>query len=480
MTSQQLVPLPPTAITYAVPLIPRDYAHPGLTLSQLSSILWAYRRVTLLILILCLILSALVAVVRPKTYRATAVLMVDYEVNDPLGDRAFPLGLLGGYMATQVELMQSPEVLLAVVDRLHLTQDKDYTAGYRGDGSTLRQWAAHIVLKNLSIWQGQSGSELINVTYSGHHAKEAADIANMLASVYTEQHLQRTIGPASARAKRYADQLTDLKQKVNLAQAQVTEFRTKNGLISLDSNLDNESQNLQTLEQQLIVLQDKRRAAAARIAGDPRYGSAAIDSSLIQGLKTQLADKESHLAQLRSTLGPRYPKVVELESEIAATHRSLETAIQNYANNARSDLVTAQSQEKNLQAAVDKQRQDVIHTRQLQDEGEKYLLNLQSAQSVYKRMLDGYDQMTFASRGQYSNISIASRAITPLQAIGPKARKAVFIGGVLGLALGLFGPLCYELLFHRRVRCRDDLEHDHGIVVLGEFDAIQQMPRSVA
>ena len=40
------------------------------------------------------------------------------------------------------QLMLSPEVLLPVIDKLNLTQDKSYTAGYAGDGSTLRDWFA--------------------------------------------------------------------------------------------------------------------------------------------------------------------------------------------------------------------------------------------------------------------------------------------------------------------------------------------------
>jgi len=39
----------------------------------------------------------------------------------------------------------------------------------------------------------------------------------------------------------------------------------------------------------------------------------------------------------------------------------------------------------------------------------------------------------------------------------------------MGVALGVTGPLFYELLVKRRVRCRDDLERNHGIPVLAEF-----------
>jgi len=47
-------------------------------------------------------------------------------------------------MSTESQLMLSPEVLLPVIDKLNLTQDKNYAAGYTGDGSTLRDWCGKI------------------------------------------------------------------------------------------------------------------------------------------------------------------------------------------------------------------------------------------------------------------------------------------------------------------------------------------------
>jgi hypothetical protein len=40
------------------------------------------------------------------------------------------------------------------------------------------------------------------------------------------------------------------------------------------------------------------------------------------------------------------------------------------------------------------------------------------------------------------------------------------------LLLGLGGPLCYELLFHRRLHSRADIERELGLPVLAELDRI--------
>jgi capsular polysaccharide biosynthesis protein len=120
----------------------------------------------------------------------------------------------------------------------------------------------------------------------------------------------------------------------------------------------------------------------------------------------------------------------------------------------------------------------VLAVRKLQDEGTKYVLELESAQSVYKRALDGYDQIMFASGDHYTNVNFVSRAVPAMKATKPNKPKLVIMGALAGLFLGLAAPFGYELILARRVRCRDDFERDFGVPVLSEFDAIEPAPSS--
>ncbi|MHB8729936.1 MAG: Wzz/FepE/Etk N-terminal domain-containing protein, partial [Sulfuricaulis sp.] len=170
-------------VSVITPVIPLNFVYPGLSLAQILSIIRAYRKPGLLIIFVVLSLTALVVTLWPRTYMATVTLMVNYEVNDPLNGKELPVGQVGSYIATQIELMQTPEVLLAVVDRLRLTQNKNYTRGYSGNSGSLREWAAKSLSKNLAIYQGQLGSQLIYVTYSANNPTEAAQVANTVAEV---------------------------------------------------------------------------------------------------------------------------------------------------------------------------------------------------------------------------------------------------------------------------------------------------------
>jgi uncharacterized protein involved in exopolysaccharide biosynthesis len=109
----------------------------------------------------------------------------------------------------------------------------------------------------------------------------------------------------------------------------------------------------------------------------------------------------------------------------------------------------------------------------------KFELELESAQSVYKRALDGYDQIMFASGGHVANISVVSRAVPPQKATKPNKFKLLILGVMAGIAVGILAPLIYELLINRRIRCRDDFERDFDLPVLMEFDPILNL-RSAA
>ena len=184
---------PEAVVSVLTPVIPLNFVYPGLSLAQILSIVNGYRWMSLVIVILVWSITALAMTKWPRTYTAMVTMMVSYEVNDPQNGKELPVGQVGSYIATQVELMQTPEVLLAVVDRLNLTQNPDYSEGYQRDSGTLREWVAKKVSMDLVVYQGQQGSQLIYVTYSAHQPADAAQVANTVADAYLTSSLVRSL-----------------------------------------------------------------------------------------------------------------------------------------------------------------------------------------------------------------------------------------------------------------------------------------------
>lgn len=381
-----------TAESATIPVIPSNFVHPGLSLVQILSILRAYRGRIVLIMLTVLAAAFMLLTILPKTYTAYATLMVNYEINDPSNGKELPIGLLAGYISTQVELMQNPEVLLTVVDRLKLTQHKDYIKGYQPGRGSLREWAAKQVSKNLVIYQGQYNSQLIHVNYSAHKANEAAQIGNTIIDTY-----------------------------LAISQA---------------------------------------RLQKARVAGQVRT------------LEAQLAAEEAQMAKLKITLADHHPQVLELQSQIWTTRRSLAAALQG-------DLSMAVLPATRPAPEPVKQTTETASLESVASNGTEQNIQMNVADrtpitNVADRPASAEPVYTPPPRSQYANVTIVNRATPPGKAVKPKILTVMALGLIAAFLLGFGLPLGYEL-FNRRVRCRDDLERHHGVPVLVEFGALPMM-----
>ena len=151
---------------------------------------------------------------------------------------------------------------------------------------------------------------------------------------------------------------------------------------------------------------------------------------------------------------------------------SIAAEVQVFSATTATQLSRARELESKLSEAVAAQRAKVLETRRMQDEGSKLLVERDSAQAVFKRALDGYDQILFAAVGHDANVSFVSRATPPVKATKPNKMKLFVMGSFVGLLLGFAGPVAYELFYDRRLRCRDDIERGFGIPVLAVLEPI--------
>ena len=481
MRINKLMPVPasaPAPVQTDLPMVPQAFAHPGLSLAQITAIVWACRKQFAIIAASVLLVTIVYAKMLPKTYSATATLMVRYEVNE--GGKQYAINALGSWISTQIDLMQSSEVLRPVINRLDLSHDKVFSAGFNGPEDARVPYVEKNLAKALEIVQGPQGNQLIYVSASAQSAVLAANIANAVADVYKEKEVSWVNTPATERAREYSTQLAELKAKVQAAQDQVTAFRQKTGIADVTTENDAEMLKLTNLQQQLQEAQNSRRALEAQQADVGGNTAVAQASNVVQALKTQLATQQSSLAQLQTTLGPNNPKVIELKSQIEATQHALSQEARGFNESRNASLKVARDLEEKLQAALNEQRSKVLAYRKIRDDGSKLVLGLESAQTVYKRALDGYDQIMFASSSgeQRSNINFVSRATPSVKATKPNKIKLVMMGFVGGIFLGLLGPLAFDLLFNRRVRCKDDIERDLGLPVLAEFTDSQSRAAS--
>jgi len=463
----------PAQAPFPLPPMPSDEESStgGISVTQVICILRAYWRHTLITFLVMTTVMAVAIKLLPKMYIATATLIVNRGNNtkDPLAARDLADVENGTYIPTQVELMMSRSVLEPVVEQLNLTKDPEFSGGFVGPAAALDEVVTKNLRTALQVLPG-AGSQLLYVSASSHQPVKAAHIANAVTEEYLKQNRQRTNDPAGERAQRYSKELAELREKAITAQDRVTEFRQQHGITEVDTErADLEGAALADLEGRLREAQNLRRTAETHQLDAHANSDAALDSGPVQTLRGKLATQEAEMAELRTTLGPKHPKVVELQSQMDATRKSLAEEVQSISANDSVQLTRARELEAKYQNAVNTERTRLIERRGVQDQGAKLMLELQSAQATYKKALDGYDQIMFASMGNYADVSLVSRADIPVKSEKPNKPKYFLMACFASLAFSLIWPFAYELLVNRRLRCRDDMERHFGIPVLAQL-----------
>lgn len=467
MSSPEAAPLPTALLSQAL--------SPG----QLLAMLLARRLLVIACALGLAVLAGILSFVLPRQYEATATLRFNFDVYDPTTGREFPSNLAASYMSTQADIIGSAATLEKVVERLGWLNDPKMTDPLRGksnDPATLRGYLAEKLAERIIVKQSKE-SRLINITARMKSREAAASTANLIAQVFLEDHNRSLTQPVAERVGRYEGQLKTLRERVSTAQKLLSEYRQQQGLIDLDGRIDVEAARLIDLEQRVTVAEARRRDAQLRLS-EAQRASAGIDSAvlgspLLQGLKSQLSQRESQLASLSRVLGPNHPEYRQLQSELEVLRQRVGSETGLYLSNIRADAAAASAAEAQLRNDLAIQRDKVLEMRARLDAAADLKRELDATQQLYGIALSEAKPATQGSQQLYSNAELVQSATPPLLHVSPKARLNVILGLFAGGLLGVFVALGLEFS-NRRLRSQLDYESELGLPLLAVLPQLQQ------
>ena len=234
--------------------------------SQILSIITARKWLFCLVFVLTVIVTAVTSLLIPKTYTATTSLVIDFKGSDPVTGTMMPGTLMPSYMATQVDIIESRNVALKVVDKLGIINNpiakERFEKELRGEGS-IRDWFANQLLSGLKVNPSRE-SNVIEISYEGADPKFSAELANAFASAYISTNLQLKTEPAKQVAIWFEEQAKGFRQNVELAQAKLSDYQEKHGITSSEDRLDVEMARLSELSSQLVAAQAQTYDSTSR------------------------------------------------------------------------------------------------------------------------------------------------------------------------------------------------------------------------
>lgn len=446
-----------------------------MNISQLLRILLARKRIILATLLVTVSLTFLVSMMLPKTYKATASVLLNYKGMDPLTGIVMPSQLLPGYMATQIDIISSKNVAARVVDQLKLAHNPDVVARFNsatGGNGTVRDWLADLLLKNLDVVPSRESS-VVEINFKGSDPKFVAGIANAFAEEYQRLSIELKSEPMKKASAYFNEQTKLLRDNVEAAQSRLSKYQQERGIVSTDNRVDFEMNRLNDLSAQLVAAQ------AASIEATSRQGMAmgsrgsespdVVANPVVQNLKVQLAGAEARLAEVGGRLGRNHPQYLSVSAEVAKIRSSLGAQSQSASNSVSNNASVLQAREAAIRAALAAQKTRILELNRGRDELGVLVKDVESAQRAFDAASQRFSQTKIEGQSEQSDISVLNPATPPLGAAGPRVLLNTLLSAFLGTMLGLGFALLIEMI-DRRVRSENDLAEVLQMPVFGVID----------
>jgi succinoglycan biosynthesis transport protein ExoP len=444
-----------------------------MTLHQFLLILRARYRVALLILLLAVSAALAVSLLLPKKYTAQTSVLVDIRSPDPVAGGAPLQGVVApSYMATQVDIIGGDRVAQRVVKMLKLDENPQtkerWMEATEGRG-TLEGWLADSLQKRLDVRPARE-SNVINITYKGSDPEDSANIANAFAQAYLEINLALKTEPARIYAEWFDAQTKTSRAKLEEAQARLSEYQQKAGIVSSDERVDYETTKLAEISSQLTTVQGDTTDSQSKRGARGDTVAEVMQSPLINGLKADVARQEAKVQEVSVRLGENHPERQRAESELAALKSRLGSETARINASIETTYRVGKDRERELQGAVGAQKARVLALNKQRDELNVYRRDVESAQRAYEAVSQSASQTRLQSLTNQTNVVRMNVATPPVNPSSPRLLVNLLIAAFGGTLLGVACALLLELT-NRRVRSSEDLVQMLGLPVLASISS---------
>ncbi|MDR6587283.1 polysaccharide biosynthesis tyrosine autokinase [Agrobacterium tumefaciens] len=446
-------------------------------------------------------------------YSATATLLIDRN-NSQIVEQ---LSTIGGVIEdeasilSQVEVLQSETIGLAVVDSLKLTENQEFRATRASllssifgtirslvnvsqwfspakkesvvDDGTLKRSLSDQLLNGLSV-KRIGRTYALELTYNSTSPVLAAQIVNAVASAYLLDKLNSKYEATRRASDWLSDRIAELRQRALDTDLAVQKFRAEHNLISTGNNSLLSDQQLAESNSALILAQSETAKARARVqriehilATDDVDGVVTdiLDSSVANDLRKKYLESSKIEAEITRRLGSNHIQAVRLRNEMQEYRRLMFQEISRIAQSYKSDLEVSEAKEKSLAESVAKATdisnsasETQVQLRELQREAETY-------KNMYQTFLQRYQEAMQQQSFPVTEARVISKAMPPRIPSKPNKPIILALFMIMGAAAG-GGIAMFREFRDRFFRTGEQVRDVLGLEFLGNTPLIPNKP----
>ncbi len=431
-----------------------------MTLQQFLLILRARYKIILFTLLATVTTTLVVSLLLPKTYSATTAIVLDVRSPDPVSGMVLPGLASPGYMATQIDIINSSRVAQRVVKMLRMDESQairsqwmDATEG-KGD---LNSWLGELLQKKLEVKPSRE-SNVINIKFSGTDPSFVAAVANTFAPAYIDVNLDLRVEPARQQASWFDGQTAILREKLEKAQQALSEHQQRAGIVASHDRLDHEAAKLNEISSQITLVQAQTSDSSSKrkSAGNSETITEVMQSQLINSIKLDIARLEARLQESNTNFGKNHPQTQRIESELASLKSKLTSEIRQINASIGTSYQVGKHREGELLESLENQKKRVLELTKQHDAISVLKRDVELAQRSFEVASLRSNQVRLESQAVQTNISVLNPAAVPTESSSPKILLNMMVSIFLGILLSVGVALMLELV-NRRVYSAEDL-----------------------
>src|ERR1700722_3431947 len=499
----------------AVGSVPPAY---NLTMNHVPS-LWDYWPIVLRhkwtilsAMLVALVIGAVASFSATPIYEAVGRVVINREGADTAGLKSSDAGGSDAYddymvaMDTQTHVLQSDAIAKLVIRRLNLDSDPAFAGKGAVAASSAnaapaqmryieQHWEAGLVGKFRGALQINAipRTRLLEIRFSSSDPVLAAKAVNTLIDTYIEQNYKTHLDATTRTSDWLTQQLSELQMRVEESQEKLVRYQKEHGILGIDEKENIITSKLDELNKELTSAEGDRmqKESVYRLAksGDPDLLSNLDPSSPLAKLRGQEEDLHRQIAQASVRFQPTYPKVEELDKQMAAVQADIQTETARVASKYEKDYQAALGREKLLRASLEDQKTEENRLNESAIEYSLLKRDVESNRQLYEGLLQKLKEAGVMTGLRSSNVRIVDPASPPTGPSSPNIPRNLF----MSLMLGLAGGLSLAFVLESRDTTVHSLEQVRLITALPSlaviplssnpsrsFPAAKRLPRSAA
>lgn len=426
--------------------------------------------ILLAIIIVCTIVSIVVAFMMPKIYQSTTLVQIKTTPPTPISTLGAAVGVdvsdsnsNNDSPETYIELMKSKEVIQPIIDQMDISDEAKAKTSVSGFAKS-----------NLEITNTKK-TNLITINAYGKTPEEAQLIAQSVPENLSQLLNKLNKEGSADNLKFLEEQVAEAKKNMETAENKLASYQQEKKIYSPNDQAKAIIDSLNKYDNTIAQLQAEADGNNAKLSGVTaqleqqnadllKYNVS--DNTNIGNLREAIVNKQVELVGLEQRFTNEHPDVIRAKKELATMKSSLDNEIASAVN---SQSVTLSPVQANLlqqkldaetKVSIDNASLEALKSKQASAENNISTLSADSveyvrldreakiASNVYTALIENYEQTKVQESKNIMDIQIVDAADLPNEDMPVKPNKKLI--GLLGFAIGIVIAIGYTLIIYTR------------------------------